>query len=182
MLVVVYAKLVKDRVPVSRARTRMLGAAHVEATEEHKPAVLRVLRVLQRLAWIRCAVDPTAKHAIRCKLEGRPAARLDVGDGVFGRAMEEERVAAEKAEAARLELERLKREAERARQKRIRELKAEAERLEEIRREEEAKRLEDIRKLHEEAARLELMTDSDTKLLDYEKEAARLAEIEKQEA
>ena len=76
----------------------------------------------------------------------------------------------------------MKREAERARQKRIRELKAEAERLEEIRREEEAKRLEDIRKLHEEAARLELMTDSNTELLDYEKEAARLAEIEKQEA
>ena len=44
--------------------------------------------------------------------------------------MEEERVAAEKAEAARRELERQKREAELARQKKIRELKAAAEQLE----------------------------------------------------
>ena len=105
VIVVVYAKLVEDRVPVSRAWTRMLCAAHVEAAEEHKTAVLRVLRVLQRLAWIRCAVDPTAKHAVRCKLEGRPPARLDVGDGLIGRAMEEERVSLRPVRAQRVAVE-----------------------------------------------------------------------------
>ena len=92
MVVVVHTELVKSGVAVRCARPRMLCTGHIEATDEHEVAVLRVPAVLQRLAWVRCTVDAPTEHALRCKTHARPASCLNVGYNCLRRAVEEKGV------------------------------------------------------------------------------------------
>merc|ERR1711871_1054573 len=66
-------------------------ARQIETANKHEHSVLLLSAILLTLAWISCAVQPSPKHAVTCKLQRQPF-RLDVRNSCFVRPMEQERV------------------------------------------------------------------------------------------
>ena len=92
MLLIVDAELVKDRVAVLGLGPGVLRLLEVEAAQEHKSPIGRVLTVLEALAWVGCTVQAAAEHAVRREADLEPIG-LDVHSRHLRAAVKEERVA-----------------------------------------------------------------------------------------